>query len=570
MSDLKVIEIEPDGKEYSCINLTREEFRRIYSGTKVLAYEALFFSKPSSEEILLKEYLPSKLWRLNNCYTIVDKHGTKVRFRMNKAQHRVYAQSLRHPRLIILKSRQQGISTLWLVSFFDDAITRRDFSIGLMAQGSDEAETLLERTKLLWDELSPDVKDHLNLRLTKDNTKEFGLNNGSKIFVRTSFRSTTLQRLHISEMGKIANKSPEKAKETKTGTLQALAQGNIGVVESTAEGDNLFKSMWDNAVTYSHDLSLKDFFPVFLSWLDDPDCSVEKDQTINSKHQKYFDELEKELGTKLTRGQKNFWIVQHRELGDKIYQEYPSTPTEAFMATKEGAYWAKLYFEWVIGHKREKPNLYDKNLNVQLSVDLGMNDTNVLLPFQYYTDGFRCIDEYADSGQDIKFYCDWIKSRPWFENLTKIILPHDAEVKELTSGKTRAEVFHLELNCDANGDYSRDDYETVRNIHIEVLPRTEDINEDIEQVRQALKNLYIDPICEYIKYCLLNFKKEWDDKRERWRNKPEHDEASNGAAAVRYMVIGADRGHQIKARDGVHEHVRQMRERRERNVGHDV
>lgn len=528
-------------QEYSCLSISRAEFRQIYKDLPILEYEDLFYSLPQSEEEMLTRYLPSKLWRLNNLYTIVNKWGDRTIFCMNKAQHKVYAASLRHPRLIILKSRQQGISTLWLVSFFDDTVCCCDLSIGLMAQGLDESETLLERIKLLWDELGPDIKTFLNVHIKVNNSKEFSLTNGSKIFVRTSFRSTTLQRLHISEMGKIANKNPEKAKETKTGTLQALAQGNTGVVESTAEGDNMFKDMWDNSVLYTHSLSPKDFYPVFLSWLDDPDCVVEMDQPINQKQLKYFEDKERELNVKISKQQRNFWIVQYRELGEKIYQEYPTTAEEAFMATKQGAYWAQLYFEWIIGHKREKNELYDKNLNVELSVDLGMDDTNVLLPFQYYTDGFRIIGEFCDNGQQIKYYCDWMKNQIWFNNLTKIILPHDAEVKELTSGKTRSEVFDLELNYDANGDYSRESYERVRNIDIEVLPRTESLNEDIEKVRQIMSKLWIVKSAEYIKYCLINYKKEWDEKREKWRNKPEHDEASNGAAAVRYMVIGGTR-----------------------------
>lgn len=519
--------------DYTCLTITREQFREIYKGLSILAYEDLFYTEPKSPEELFSTYFVSKLWRLNNCYTIVNKNGQRVTFRMNLAQHKVYAAALRHPRLIILKSRQQGISTMWLVSFFDDALCNTDFSIGLMAQGTDEASTLLERTKILWNTLHPEIKKFLGVRVTKDNTKEFSLSNGSNIFIRTSFRSTTLQRLHISEMGKIANKYPEKAKETKTGTLQAIAPGNIAVIESTAEGDNLFKSDWDNAVLYCHQLSLKDFYPVFLSWLDDPDCVNEVDQIITQKHADYFAKLEASLNIKLTRQQKNFWVVQYRELGEKIYQEYPSTPAEAFMATKDGAYYAALYLEWVIGYKRKVKDLYDKNLNVQIAVDLGMNDTNVILPFQTYKKQFRVLGQFEDSGQKISYYTDWIKRQPWFKNLTHVILPHDAEVKELTSGKKRSEVFEEELAFDNEGNPT--------NITFTILERT-NVNEGIEQVRQIISDLWIDETADYIEYCFLNYKKEWDEKREKWRDKPEHNEASNGGDAIRYMAVGADRG----------------------------
>lgn len=534
-------------EEYSCLSISREEFREIYDGLAILEHEYIFYTKPINEQDLNKNYLTSKLWRLNNLYTIVDKWSNRRIFCMNRAQHIVYAASLKHPRLIILKSRQQGISTLWLVSFFDDGLTLRDTTIGLMAQGLDESEALLERIKLLWDELHPSIKNYLNLNIKVNNSKEFSLHNGSKIFVRTSFRSTTLQRLHISEMGKIANKNPEKAKETKTGTLQALARGNIGVVESTAEGDNMFKEMWDNAVLYSGDLASKDFYPVFLSWLDDPDCIEDKEQVLNYKQQEYFDNLEKSLKRKISQKQKNFWIVQYRELGERIYQEYPATASEAFMATKEGTYWAKLYFENVVQQNREVSNLYDKNLDVEIAVDLGMNDTNVILPFQCYTDGFRVISEFADNGQRIKYYTDWIKKQPWFSNVTRVILPHDARVTELTSGKTREEVFDYELNYDADGDYNHvEELSRVRNITIDVLERTSSVNEDIEQVRQIMDQLWVDKACEYIKECFVNYRKEWNERLERFRDTPLHDEYSNGAAAIRYMVVGASRTNTLR------------------------
>lgn len=59
---------------------------------------------------------------------------------------------------------------------------------------------------------------------------------GSNIMVATSFRSGTVQRLHISEHGKICAKYPAKAKEVRTGTLNAVAEGSIVFIESTAEG----------------------------------------------------------------------------------------------------------------------------------------------------------------------------------------------------------------------------------------------------------------------------------------------------------------------------------------------
>lgn len=518
--------------ELSYIGITRADFREIYKDLPILQDEDLLFSYPTSDINFIATYLPSKLWRMNNLYTIVDKFGNKMRFKMRRAQHIVYAESLRHPRLIILKSRQQGISTFWLINFFDDLITVKNLSIGLMAQGIDEASTLLDRTKILWNELDDEIKKFLSIGLVADNAKTFKLTNGSQIFIRTSFRSTTLQRLHISEMGKIANKFPEKARETKTGTLQAIAQGNTAAIESTAEGDNLFKDMWDTAVTLTDQLSLKDFKPIFLSWLGDPDCRVKEDQTVTKVAQKYFDELMEKHDIELDQEQKNFWIVQYRELGDRIYQEYPTTAIEAFMATKSGTYYAQFYMENVIKYNRKMKfaDLYDENLIIQVAVDLGMNDTNVLTVFQTYRDQIRILAEFYDNGQKISYYTDWLKSQPWFDNVKRVILPHDAEVTDLTSGETRYERFEIELEYNNEGQLTE--------IDLVVLEKTKSVNTDIEMVRNSITNTWIVEDCEYLEGCYLNYRKEYDERRERYRDKPLHNEYSNGADSIRYMVIG--------------------------------
>lgn len=522
------------------LSITKEEFLVIYKGLKICDHVDLFYSMPTSDIDLIENYLPSKLWRLNNIYSIVNKHGTKIKFVMNRAQHRVYAASLRHPRNLILKSRQQGISTFWLVSFCDDAATNNNLSIGLMAQGKDEASTLLERIKILWTELLPDFKRYWNLDVIVDNTTEFSLSSGSKVFVRTSFRSTTLQRLHVSEMGKIANTSPEKANEVKSGTLQALAPGNLGIIESTAEGDNLFKEMWDTAYTFTGEMSPLDFAWVFLSWLDDPDCVSDVTQIITPKTAEYFASLEKELGFPLSDKQKNFWIIKQRELGDKIWQEYPATPKEAFKVAKNGAYYAEAYVEFITDNNREIDNLYDANLDVEISTDLGRNDTNVLCVFQRLMDEYRIIAENADTNKPVKYYCDWIKEQPWFYNLRTIYLPHDAAVRSMTDNKTRAERFEEEMAyITINGQK-----QPYNRVSIVVLEKG-DKQDGIDGVRAIMSRLWIDRTCTYLKKCFLNYRKEWNEKMGVYRNEPLHDEYSNGADAIRYMVdatgsVGAD------------------------------
>lgn len=514
------------------LSITEAEFNELYPD---LQGHYSFFNDPVPAGISTQEferrYLKSKLWRLNNLYTIIDKRGEPVRFNMNKAQHIVYAASRQHPRIIILKSRQQGISTFWLVSYFDDGCFQPFFNIGLMAQGVDEASTLLDRTKFLWDHLDEDIKRYININLEKDNAKAFALSNRSNIFIRVSFRSTTLQRLHISEFGKIANHSPKKAKEVKTGTLQALAVGNTGVIESTAEGRNMFKEMWDASVSALHSgqLAPKDFFPVFLSWLDDPDCKSDIYQTPTDTSAEYFKKLQESTGRTLTQEQMNFWIIQQRELGADIFQEYPATPEEAFTAAKDGTYYSRDYMEHVIRKGRRVPNLYDPNLPTDVYFDLGVDDYMVIGFVQWYRGDWRIVREYWNNGYGIKHYLDEIIASGI--PIRAIKLPHDGAKRELGSADNRGRAKSI---AQIAREYLK---EQGQHIPVHILERGS-LVDDIEAVRAMIPNLMIDTSCTYLHDCCLNYSKEFDDKLNVWKKTPLHDEYSHGADVLRQIVIG--------------------------------
>lgn len=522
--------------------INREQFDDIYP--ELVGYYDFFNNPPPagiSKEEFENTYFKSKLWRMNNMYSIIDKDGNPCIFKMNYAQHRVYAATKKHPRIIILKSRQQGISTLWLVSFCDDAIWCPYLRLGLMAQGTDEATTLFERVKFLWDNLNPEIKSFLNIRLTKDNTKELSFSNNSTMFIRVSFRSATLQRLHISEFGKIANSAPQRAKETKTGTLQALGKGNTGVIESTAEGRNEFKFMWDAAVVaeLSGQMSPKDFLPIFLPWYLDPDCVLDVPQAETQESERYLKELEADTGHVLTKEQRNFWIAQYRELGGDIYQEYPGTPEEAFRASRDGTYYARLYNEYIVRKKRIIPNLYDPNLPVEVFFDIGVDDYTCLALVQWYRGEYRIVKEYFNNGYDLTVYIDWVVDTGI--PIAKWYFPHDIAVRQLMGNeggkaKSREQLLREYFKKNRVGG-------TIHKI------KRGSIADGIEVVRAIIKRMYIDPSCEYIIECLLNYSKEWDQKLQIWKQVPKHDEYSHGADVLRQIAqhtVESNRLHQSR------------------------
>lgn len=510
------------------MSITRAQFREYYP--TLVPYIDIFYKEFKSDQQFLEEYLVSKLWRLNNLYTIINKDGDRVPFVMNKSQHKVYAAMLEHVRLIILKSRQQGISTFWLIDFFDDALFIPDLNIGLMAQGADEAATLLERVKFSWDNLDQTIKDYLAIKKVKDNAKAFSFSNNSTLFIRTSFRSATLQRMHISELGKIANKHPEKAKETNTGTLQAIKGGNPIAIESTAEGDNMFKSKWDKAVEHTGPLAPKDFKPVFLSWLEDPDCWCDVPQHINKEAEEYFAKIELELGQRIVKQQRWFWVMQKRELDDSdedtdMYQEYPSTPEEAFSAVRDGTFYAKDFRKKIIEKNQIVPNLLDTNLEVDVVMDLGMDDEMCLGFWQDHANQDRLVHEYSNSGEGLEHYVNYMND--WFEKNKAdpgvVTVPHDIKVKELGTGYTRLKRLR-ELG--------------VRKIR--VLKKAK-IQDGIEAVRRLMNHWWIDETCEHVQTCFKNYSKEWDNMYQCWKNMvgtgTKNKKFTHGADMVRYRAM---------------------------------
>lgn len=526
----------------TCLRIDESTFNRLYPDLKG-HYD--FFNNPppvgTSKEYFERVYLSNKLWRLNNVYKIIDKHGSRITFRMNYAQHVVYARTRTHPRVLILKSRQQGISTFWLVSMCDDAMFCPYLNIGLMAQGTDEAATLLERTKFLWDNLSDEIKAFLNLRMIRDNTKEVGFSNNSTIFIRVSFRSATLQRMHISEFGKIANANPKRAKETKTGTLQALAVGNTGVIESTAEGDNDFKQMWDQAqlALAAGNITRKDFYPVFLSWLEDPDCQESIHQQHTGASRKYFRELDKQ-GIEYTQKQVNFWIVQYRELGEDIYQEYPATPVEAFRASRKGTYYEEQFKTAVMDRGGVKNNLFDPNLPVQVFFDLGVDDYFVVVFVQFYRGKYRIVGEMWDNGKWLGYYLDYIFSSPFADSVKTLVFPHDVKKRGLGSQgdgeKANSRLQVIKDHMAENG------YEAT----VRVLKRTGEAD-GIEATKKIIPDVEVDSECTYIISCFLNFTKEWDDKLRTWKKTPRQDEYVHGADVLRYIAQGTNTSQEFNA-----------------------
>ena len=74
-------------------------------------------------------------------------------------------------------------------------------------------------------------------------------------------------------------------------------------------------------------------------------------------------------------------------------------------------------------------------------------------------------------------------------------------------------------------------------INFNVVPRLS-IDEGIEAVREVLPKCCFDETkCEDGINALENYRKEWDDKRGCWKDKPLHDWSSHGSDSFRYFAV---------------------------------
>src|SRR5215831_6060909 len=177
--------------------------------------------------------LKDRRWRLSNLYSIIDKDGRKLPFRPNWAQLALLDEI--HNQNCILKARQLGFTTFIQLFMLDACLFNSNVRAGTIAHRLDDARTIFrDKVKFPYDNL-PDVLKAAR-PIIRDSADELIFSNNSSIRVSTSMRSGTLQFLHVSEYGQLCARFPDKAREVRTGALNAVQAGQCVFIESTAEG----------------------------------------------------------------------------------------------------------------------------------------------------------------------------------------------------------------------------------------------------------------------------------------------------------------------------------------------
>ena len=204
------------------------------------------------------------------------------------------------------------------------------------------------------------------------------------------------------------------------------------------------------------------------------------------------------------------------EMGeDKYQQEFECS----FHAAVEGSYYGKL-----MNDLEEKGRMVevtrDDLCQTFTAWDLGMGDSTSIWVAQMTGQEVRIMDYVENHGQGLDWYVNWIKDNNWTNASHK--LPHDVSVRELGTGKSRLEMLQ------------------GAGLNVDVLPRLS-VDDGIQAVRRLLPKCWFNmPRVRQGVDCLRNYRREYDEKRNVFYEKPLHDWASHGSDAFRYLAIGLD------------------------------
>lgn len=162
--------------------------------------------------------------------------------------------------------------------------------------------------------------------------------------------------------------------------------------------------------------------------------------------------------------------------------------------------------------------LHEPRLPVHTAWDLGIGDATAIWMVQIAGQEIRFIDYIENSGVGLDWYARELDKRPW--KWGEHILPHDVEVREMSTGIPRKETLRM-LGL----------FRTL------VVPR-QPIEEGINAVRMILPRCWFDrEKCARGISVLQNYRRSWNDALRTYSDRPLHDWTSHGADAMRAFAM---------------------------------
>ena len=205
----------------------------------------------------------------------------------------------------------------------------------------------------------------------------------------------------------------------------------------------------------------------------------------------------------------------------------------------DGAYYNK-QMNQAIEDKRITRIPVEPQLKTFTFWDLGISDAMSIWVLQVYGHELRMIAYYENTGESLQHYINWLQDFRDKYNFRYDghYAPHDIEVRELSSGRSRREMARQ------------------MGINFKVVKNTS-IMDGIEATRNILSRVWFDSErCKQGIKCLRNYRKEFDEKRNIFKSQPLHDWSSHGADSFRMFgvawkdIIVQERPSSIKLQTG--------------------
>lgn len=518
----------------------------------IVQNESLFPLPRSAEE--LASCLADPEWRLfSGClYKIMIKGDDKIRpdgtieeadsfvlpFKPNRAQRR-FVRRLWH-RNLILKARQLGFTTLIAILWLDHALFNANQRCGIVAQDREAAEAIFrDKVRFAYENLPAEIRERFPL--ARDSAIELLFDhNNSSVRVATSMRSGTIHRLHVSEFGKICAKYPDKAQEVVTGSIPAVPTNGVLVIESTAEGreGEFFKMVQiaESNEASGKNLTPRDYRLHFYAWWMEEKYRIDAGTVdLTREDHEYFEKVEIEvkkalgLDLHLDPEQKAWYVATRRAdfsgAEERMWQEYPSYPAEAFQVSTQGNWYAKDMIELrKRGGITRVPCL---DLPVNTFWDIGNSDGCAIWFHQDLRGEDRFIDYFEDHNEDLRHYVAELRKKGYVFDTHH--LPHDADHKRLS-------------------DYNRSTKEMLQDLmpgeRFTIVPIITELVTGIQQTRKHLKGAYFDETaCDKGIKRIEGYRKRFNRAENRYTDQPDKSNGcSEGADALRQWAQAKELG----------------------------
>ena len=163
---------------------------------------------------------------------------------------------------------------------------------------------------------------------------------------------------------------------------------------------------------------------------------------------------------------------------------------------------------------------WEPQLPVYTAWDLGMSDSTFIWYFQILAreNVVRVINCYESDGEGLHHYIKELKSQPY--TYEKHYFPHDVMVRELGTGHSR--------------------YETLMGLGVRpTVVAKLSLQDGIEAIRATIPRCYFDRgNCSSGLKSLRHYHRQFNDRTNSWKDRPNHDWSSHSVDSFRYLCVG--------------------------------